>query len=67
MVFLNWILAWFEALSGLKINLKKSSIMLVGAVENVDQLAFELGCKVGALPSTYLGLPLGARHNSTTA
>ena len=24
----------------------------------------ELGCKVGALPSTYLGLPLGALHKS---
>ncbi|RVX06687.1 Serrate RNA effector molecule [Vitis vinifera] len=27
-------------------------------------LAAELGCKVGSLPSTYLGLPLGASHKS---
>ncbi|RVW32661.1 Transposon TX1 uncharacterized 149 kDa protein [Vitis vinifera] len=31
-------------------------------VENAEVLAFELGCKVGSLPSTYLGLPLGALH-----
>ncbi|KAL6349294.1 hypothetical protein AAG906_033950 [Vitis piasezkii] len=31
-------------------------------VENVEDLALELGCKVGALPSSYLGLPLGVAH-----
>ena len=25
-------------------------------------MAVELGCKVGTLPSVYLGLPLGAHH-----
>ena len=25
-----------------------------------DDLIVEIGCKVGSLPSTYLGLPLGA-------
>ncbi|RVW50815.1 hypothetical protein CK203_076857 [Vitis vinifera] len=29
-------------------------------VENIDDLALELGCKVGGLPSRYLGLPLRA-------
>ncbi|RVW46464.1 hypothetical protein CK203_067278 [Vitis vinifera] len=37
-------------------------MLSVGRVENVELLAFELGCKVGALPSTYLGLLLGASH-----
>ena len=27
-------------------------------------LAVELGCGVGSLPSTYLGLPLGAPHRA---
>ena len=27
-------------------------------------LAAELGCKAGLLPTTYLGLPLGAPHKS---
>ena len=64
MVYLSWILMWFEAISGLKINLDKSEILPVGRVDNVEELAFELGCKVGALPSYFLGLPLGAAHNS---
>ena len=64
MVFLSWILMWFEAILGLKINLHKSEILLVGRVENVEELALELGCKVGALPSSFLGLPLGVAHKS---
>ena len=62
MTHLCWILAWFEALSGLKINLEKSSLFPVGRVEDVDGLAFELGCKIGSLPTEYLRLPLGAKH-----
>ena len=60
LVYLNWILMWFEALSGLKINLSKSALLLVGSVENPKGLALEVGCNVGSLPTTYLGLPLGA-------
>ncbi|RVW54540.1 hypothetical protein CK203_071484 [Vitis vinifera] len=33
-------------------------------VENAELLAAEPDCKVGSLPSTYLGLPLGAPHKS---
>ena len=39
-------------------------ILPMGRVENVEMFALELGYKVGALPSTYLGLPLGAPHKS---
>lgn len=35
---------------------------MVGAMENMDALAAELGCQIGHLPSTYLGLPLGFYH-----
>ena len=55
---------WFEAIFGLRINLNKSEILPMGRVENVELLATELGCKVGSLPSTYLGLPLGASYKS---
>ena len=34
--FLGWTLTWFEALSGLRINLVKSVIILVGNVESGD-------------------------------
>ena len=64
MTHLCWILAWFEALLGLKINMEKSSLLPVGRVEDVDRLAFELGCNIGSLPTEYLGLPLGAKHKA---
>ena len=64
MMHLSWLLMWFEAISGLRINLNKSEIIPVGRIIDVDVLALELGCKLGALPSSYLGLPLGAPHNS---
>ncbi|RVW88888.1 putative ribonuclease H protein [Vitis vinifera] len=46
--------------SGLKINLGKSEIIPVGEMEDIEELAVEIGCRVGSLPSQYLGLPLGA-------
>ncbi|RVW59910.1 hypothetical protein CK203_086946 [Vitis vinifera] len=53
-------------LYGMRINIDKSEILLVGRVENLGELALELGCKVGMLLSSYLGLPLGAPHKSAT-
>ena len=64
MVYLSWILAWFKALSGLRINLDKSSLLPMGRVDNAERLATELGCKIGLLPTYYLGMPLGVKHNS---
>ena len=43
------------------------AILLMGRVENLEELALVLGCKVGMLPTTYLGLPLGAPYNSLVA
>ncbi|RVW20876.1 Transposon TX1 uncharacterized 149 kDa protein [Vitis vinifera] len=63
---LNWILLWFEAASGLRINLDKSEIIPVGVVEEIEEMAVELGCRVGSLPSHYLGLPLGAPHKASS-
>ena len=62
--FLSWLLMWFEAISGLKVNLDKSELFPMGNVENMEELAFELGCKVGRLPSTYLVMSLGAPFKS---
>ncbi|RVX18136.1 LINE-1 retrotransposable element ORF2 protein [Vitis vinifera] len=56
---LSWILFWFEAASGLRINLAKSEIIPVGKVQGIEELAVELGFRVGQLPTVYLGLPLG--------
>lgn len=62
---LKVILMCFEAVTGLKVNLAKSSLMVISK-EAVDmdlgsQAASVLGCSIGTLPFSYLGLPLGAK------
>ena len=57
---------WFEGASGLRINLEKSELIPVGRVESMDDLAGEFGCSSGSLPTTYLGMPLGAPFKSVT-
>ena len=64
MAYLSWLLIWFEAISGLRINLDKSEILPVRRVENLEALALEFDCKVRRLPTNYLGLPLGAQYKS---
>ena len=34
-------------------------------MENPELLDLELGCNLGSVPATYVGIPLGARHKST--
>ena len=58
--FMSWTLMRFEVMSGLRINLNKSDIVSVGSVANVEELTLEFGCGVRSLPTSYLGLPLGA-------
>ena len=64
MTYLSWLLMWFEVVSELRINLEKSELIPVDSVVNIDDLAMNFGCRVGSLPSTYLGLPLGASIKS---
>jgi hypothetical protein len=51
----------FELVSGLKVNLAKSTLVPMGEVSNVGNLVEVLGCEVGTLPIPYLGLPLRSR------
>ena len=51
-------------MSGLKTNLNKSEIIPIGPVANVEELASELGCKIGSLHTSYLSLPLGVKHKA---
>ena len=62
--YLSWLLMWLEVCSGLKINLEKSELIPVGRVHDIEGLTLELGCKVGGLPSFYLGMPLGSPFKS---
>ncbi|RVW42450.1 Transposon TX1 uncharacterized 149 kDa protein [Vitis vinifera] len=65
--YLSWTFMWFEAISGLKVNLSKSEAIPVGECPPMESLVSILGCKIGCLPTSYLGLPLGAPYKSTSA
>ena len=58
---------WFEAIFELSINLDKSKLIPIERVENLEELALEFGCKVGAFPSSYMGFPLGASFTFVVA
>ena len=60
-IHVNQILHWLKASSNLKVNLNKSELISIGEIPRVEELAFMLGCGVGKLLVTYLGLPFGAR------
>ena len=59
---IRMLLTCFTAVIGLKINVSKSEMVPVGEVNNLDELANVLGCKIGVLPLTYLDMPLGASY-----
>lgn len=58
---LKGIMVWFQEISRLQVNFSKSCIYLV----NENLISCDIGklwcCKVGILPDTYLGMPLGAK------
>ena len=41
MVHLSWLLMWFKVISSLKINFEKSKLILVGRVDNTEELTYE--------------------------
>ncbi|CAN1257445.1 Transposon TX1 uncharacterized 149 kDa protein [Linum perenne] len=57
-------LIYFEAISGLKVNLHKSSLFPVGLVPEATIFSEFLGCRLDQFPSSYLGLPLGTQATS---
>ena len=60
LVALKNMLLTFQQSTGLKVNFAKSSMIPLNMPnEEADRLAAILGCKIGQLPFTYLGLPLG--------
>ena len=60
LLYVRMVLIFFEAITGLKVNVGKSEIVPVGDVGDLIGLARILCCKVGTLPMRYLGMPLGA-------
>ena len=60
------LLLCFQFVTSLKVNALKSEMVPIWEVPNVHILAKILGCQIGSLPMTYLGMPLGASHKSPT-
>ena len=60
------VLIFFQTITGLKVNIGKSEIVPVGEVGNLDALARILCCKIGYLPMSYLGMPLGAHYKDSS-
>lgn len=56
---------WFEALSGLRIDVEKSVIFPAGRVEDAEILAWSWFVRSECLPS-YLRLPYYAHHKLVT-
>lgn len=60
LVGLKEILEIFAVSTGLKVNFGKSFLVPINVAENrFANLISTLGCQLGAVPFTYLGLPLG--------
>ncbi|XP_071725952.1 uncharacterized mitochondrial protein AtMg01250-like [Rutidosis leptorrhynchoides] len=54
------LLKWFENISGLKVNLKKSNLYGIGvSKKDVEEMDNYIDCSAGSTPFTYLGLPIG--------
>jgi hypothetical protein len=56
---LRLILKCYEAISGMKINFDKNEVFTVGlSVEDQQEVARVLDCKLGSCPMKYLGMPV---------
>jgi hypothetical protein len=59
------ILGAYSVSTRLKVNYSKSSIIPINVEsEKMEELVSVLGCQVGSMPFTYLGLPLGTTRPS---
>uniref|UniRef100_A0A2N9I4J4 Reverse transcriptase domain-containing protein n=1 Tax=Fagus sylvatica TaxID=28930 RepID=A0A2N9I4J4_FAGSY len=65
LLHLRMVLSCFEAVTGLGVNMGKSELVPVGKVLNISFLAEILCCRIGSLPMSYLGLPLGASFKAS--
>jgi hypothetical protein len=66
LLHIRMVLACFEAVTGLGVNMGKSELVPVGELRNVDQLAEILCCRVGDLPMSYLGMLLGSSFKASS-
>ncbi len=62
LLYIRMVLTYFEAVTGLRVNMHKSEMVPVGEVLDLSRLAALLSCKIGSTPLNYLGMPLGAPY-----
>ena len=53
-MYIRLVLTYFEAMTGLQVNMSNSEMVPVGVVPNLSVLADIMCCSIGALPMTYL-------------
>jgi hypothetical protein len=60
LLFLKSVLNTYAASTGLKVNFSKSMMVPINTdTSKMELLSQTFGCSIGAMPFTYLGLPLG--------
>jgi hypothetical protein len=64
LMYIRLVLTFFEAVTGLRVNMRKSELVSVGDVPNLSTLADIMQCRIASLPMTYLGMPLGSSFKS---
>lgn len=62
--YVKYIMLTYELASGLQTNFSKTNLFAVGEVPNMDALTDLMGCVSATFPTTYLGLPLGAKSRA---
>ena len=58
------VLSCFQAFTSFKVNVGRSEIVPIGEVSNIHNLANILHYRMGSLPMTYLGMPLGTLYKT---
>ncbi len=63
-LYIRMVLTCFEAVIGLKVNMTKREMVLIGEVAGLSALADLLYCHIGSLPLQYLDMSLGASYKA---
>lgn len=59
LLYVRMFLTCFKAVTGWKVNLSMSEVVLIGDIGSIEVLVDILCCKVGSLPVKNLDTPLG--------
>ena len=66
MLSIRLVLTCFQVFTGLKVNVGKSEIVLIGEVSFIQSLTNILQCRVGSVPMTCLVMSLGTSYKTAS-